>query len=117
MGRISTMIIPKEDLNPLEVRFRELCCLLSMRLGSDEYRLTSGKRSPEHNKAVGGVDKSAHVMGIAADVAHDGDIIKAMKLAYWLGRLGFERVGFYDRHIHFDSDKSLPQVQWKGKST
>ena len=37
-------------------------------LGTPAIRITSGYRSPELNKAVGGVKNSAHVMGYAADL-------------------------------------------------
>lgn len=37
-------------------------------LGTPAIRITSGYRSPELNKAVGGVKNSAHVTGYAADL-------------------------------------------------
>ena len=37
-------------------------------LGTPAIRITSGYRSPELNKAVGGVKNSAHIMGYAADL-------------------------------------------------
>lgn len=37
-------------------------------LGTPAIRITSGYRSPELNKAVGGVKNSAHVMGYASDL-------------------------------------------------
>lgn len=37
-------------------------------LGTSAIRITSGYRSPELNKAVGGVKNSAHVEGYAADL-------------------------------------------------
>ncbi len=37
-------------------------------LGTPAIRITSGYRSPELNKAVGGVKSSAHVEGYAADL-------------------------------------------------
>ncbi len=37
-------------------------------LGTPAIRITSGYRSPELNKAVGGVKNSAHVVGYAADL-------------------------------------------------
>ena len=38
------------------------------KLGNPAIRITSGYRSPELNKAVGGVKNSAHVIGYAADL-------------------------------------------------
>lgn len=37
-------------------------------LGAPAIRVSSGYRSPELNKAVGGVKTSAHVLGYAADI-------------------------------------------------
>lgn len=37
-------------------------------LGTPAIRVSSGYRSPELNKAVGGVKTSAHVLGYAADI-------------------------------------------------
>lgn len=62
------------------------------------------------------VKDSAHFKGLAADLRHEGALLKAMRLAYWLGRLGVVRVGFYDLHMHADIDSTLPQTQWAGKS-
>jgi len=36
------------------------------------FRVTSGLRCPEHNKAVGGSRRSAHVHRVAIDIAPDG---------------------------------------------
>jgi putative chitinase len=36
--------------------------------GDRAIRITSGYRNPEVNKAVGGVAKSAHALGLAADI-------------------------------------------------
>lgn len=40
----------------------------SHKLGNPAIRISSGYRSPELNKAVGGVKNSAHVAGYAADL-------------------------------------------------
>lgn len=109
------MFLPPEKLTSLDDAFHARVNELEKRLPGD-YRVTSTRREPDHNARIGGVPDSAHVKGLALDVAHDGDIIKAMQLAYWVGRLGFVRVEFADRHLHFDIDDTKPQVQWVGKS-
>jgi uncharacterized protein YcbK (DUF882 family) len=110
------MLTPKEKLVGLDLDFQHLLVKLSQATGTENYVVTSGKRDPAANAAVGGVKDSAHEAGIAVDIAHGGDIIKAMKLAYWLGRQSFVRVGFYDKHLHIDIDKTKPQTQWSGVS-
>lgn len=109
------MLTPKEKLEGLNSALLKLLTTMEPLL-TREYRITSGKRDPEKNAAVGGVKDSAHEQGLALDVAHDGDIVKAMRLAYALGRLGIVRVGFYTRHVHFDIDTTKPATQWEGIS-
>jgi uncharacterized protein YcbK (DUF882 family) len=110
------MLTPREKLKDLDLDFQAALTKLDALTGSVNYTVTSAKRSPATNAAVGGVRDSSHEQGLAVDIAHEGNVIKAMRLAYWLGRLSVIRVGWYDRHIHFDIDKSKPQVQWEGKS-
>jgi hypothetical protein len=82
-------------------------------LGTPAIRITSGYRSPELNKAVGGVKNSAHVVGYAADLqpvngkqaeferffatefsrmgyAYDQIIIESSKSARWV-HVGYKR--------------------------
>lgn len=110
------MLNPQSALTDLDSSFQQTISTLIKWLGTHTYRITSAKRDPAKNTAVGGVKDSSHENGLALDVAHDGDILKAMRLAYALGRANVVRVGFYDRHVHFDVDKTKPQVQWEGKS-
>lgn len=106
---------PHEKVQQLNEQMRALVEDLNNHLNL-AYRITSGFRAPEDNKRAGGVPNSSHEKGLALDVAHDGEIMKAMKLAYWLGRLNVIRVGFYNWHIHFDLDATKPQTQWEGLS-
>lgn len=61
-------------------------------------------------------DPLAHGRGTAVDISctksvDRHDMLKALYL------VGFNRIGVYDRHIHVDVDKELPQdVTWWGKS-
>lgn len=111
------MLVPKESLNDLNGDFLTTVTKIESLLPEGvSYRVTSAKRDVTQNQAVGGVRDSAHEAGLALDVAHDGDIIKAMQLAYALGRAQVIRCGWYDAHIHFDVDKTKPQGQWTGKS-
>lgn len=53
-------------LECIRAEWEEYCERYS--LGTPAIRITSGYRSPELNKAVGGVKNSAHVAGYAADL-------------------------------------------------
>lgn len=80
------------------------------------FIITSGKRTPEQNEQVMGVDASAHIKGLAVDLRCSNSqdrykMLNALLLA------GFKRVGIYSAHIHVDLDTSLPQeVSWIGVS-
>ena len=81
-----------------------------------EFFITSGKRTPEHNKAVGGVDKSSHVKGLAVDLRVPNSQAR-YKMIQSLLLAGFRRVGVYPAHLHADIDPELPQdVIWLGES-
>lgn len=64
--------------------------------------VNSGYRSPEHNKAVGGVKNSFHVQGLAADVRPEDlkDLPELQKIADELNPHG--GVGFYNTFVHVD---------------
>lgn len=53
-------------LESIRAEWEEYCAEHS--LGTPVIRVSSGYRSPELNKAVGGVKTSAHVLGYAADI-------------------------------------------------
>lgn len=59
-------------------------------LGNRPITITSGYRTPAHNKAVGGASKSQHLYGTAADIVVSG--LKASEvqkiLKDWNGGLG-----------------------------
>ena len=73
-----------------------------------------GYRSPAYNANIGGVEDSAHVWGLAADIAAASSerrfhIMRGLILA------GFRRIGVsYDgQFIHADDDDTKPQdVMW-----
>lgn len=74
-------------------------------------RLTSSKRCAEHNKAVGGVEHSAHLYGFASDI-----YCKDVHLRYRLLPIlfsKFARLGVYSDFIHVDVDHNKPNpVCW-----
>lgn len=65
--------------------------------------ITSGYRTPSHNKAVGGVRNSAHVKAMAADISCR-DSISRYLLIKALMQAGFTRIGIASTFIHVDND-------------
>lgn len=73
--------------------------------------INSGYRTPEHNAAEGGVEDSAHIYGLAADIrATDAQKRAIAKAA--IAR-GIDRIGWGATFIHIDMDRTKPRkVVW-----
>lgn len=65
--------------------------------------INSGYRSVEHNKKVGGVKNSSHLLGLAVDI-HCTDSRKRFILLDALMVSGFTRIGLAGSYIHADVD-------------
>ena len=61
--------------------------------------ITSGYRTKEHNKRVGGAERSLHLSGLAVDIQVDYDFERVIKLAK---EIGFTGIGRYRNHLHLD---------------
>ena len=75
-------------------------------------RVTSGYRTEDHNRKVGGVDSSSHLKGLAIDVAcvRSNDRFEMLTA---LIEVGFNRIGVAGTFIHVDIDKGKSQnVIW-----
>jgi zinc D-Ala-D-Ala carboxypeptidase len=76
--------------------------------------IESGFRTPLHNEAVGGVQNSAHLRGLASDVWMGemklGSPTDTLALLVAAVRIGFRRIGvdLEWRFLHLDVDSSLP---------
>jgi uncharacterized protein YcbK (DUF882 family) len=77
------------------------------------FRVTSGCRCETHNRDVGGVDSSAHVLGYAADIAVRGSRERYAVLAALIAA-GFKRIGIAHDFVHADIDpgKNKPVI-WR----
>ena len=72
--------------------------------------VTSGYRSPEHNRTVGGATRSRHMQGLAFDVSmdnHDPDEYIAAALA-----VGFNGIGTYPRQNFVHVDQRRDRAAW-----
>mgnify|MGYP006253469129 FL=1 len=78
------------------------------------FKITSGYRSVAHNKKIGGVQNSSHLIGKACDIS-----IKSGQERYIilnaLIQAGFRRLGVAKSFIHADND-SLEQGGTKNSS-
>lgn len=76
-----------------------------------KFVITSGYRTPTHNRKVGGVSNSSHLIGRAADIkcSHVG---KRYKIVASLLEAGFVRIGIARTFIHVDNDDLKPPAIW-----
>lgn len=72
------------------------------------FVITSGFRSKEKNKAVGGVANSSHLTGLAVDL-RSRTPYEALFVIKGLIKAGFERIVYEGDHIHADIDDSKPR--------
>ena len=75
------------------------------------YVISSGFRSEETNKRVGGVPNSSHLKGCAADIVCK-DSGTRQKIVNGLIQAGFTRIGIADTFIHCDTDKDKNDAIW-----
>lgn len=68
--------------------------------------ITSGYRSPQHNKKIGGAKDSQHVKGLAADIKVSGMTPKEVALVIEglieSGKMRHGGIGIYPSWVHYD---------------
>lgn len=85
-------------------------------LAKTPFFITSGLRTAEANESAAGVHDSAHLRGLAVDLACTSSVAR-MRIVSAALLSGFKRIGIYNLHVHLDCDDSLPQeVMWIGVS-
>lgn len=91
----------------VEANIRRLAVQLQRvrdRLGAP-MRITSGYRSPEHNRRVGGAPRSLHVRGLAADIASPAGapvVHATIRRAIRSGAVRDGGLGLYSSWVHYD---------------
>jgi uncharacterized protein YcbK (DUF882 family) len=69
-------------------------------------KVTSGFRSREHNKKIGGATNSFHVLGMAADIQVSKmtpeQVAKAIELLIAEGKMKEGGLGIYRTWVHYD---------------
>lgn len=75
------------------------------------FRITSGYRTPQRNKRVGGVADSSHIDGWAVDIACTNSI-QRIKIVSALLTVGFQRIGVSRTFIHADNDPRKRAAMW-----
>jgi uncharacterized protein YcbK (DUF882 family) len=107
---LDEFVSPRDKVKPTEAHIenlKDLCELalepLREALGRP-IKVTSGYRSPQYNKSIGGAPGSQHTSGIAADIAvlSDDEMIKAAAIASRIKHVG--GIGLYpgEGFIHVD---------------
>lgn len=74
--------------------------------------VTSGYRCRAHNRAVGGVPRSWHLLFATDMVPADGDISKLTAMEAAARELKFGGIGLYENHIHVDLRPA--RTIWRG---
>ena len=75
------------------------------------FKITSGYRTKEHNKKVGGVKNSSHLIGFAADIAVFNNQQRGIILSALI-KAKFKRVGIAKSFLHCDTDPNKPNSFW-----
>ena len=75
------------------------------------FKITSGYRTENHNKKVGGVSNSSHLNGFAADIAIGSGQERYIVLNALI-KAGFKRLGIAKTFIHCDTDISKSNSVW-----
>jgi uncharacterized protein YcbK (DUF882 family) len=78
-------------------------------------RVTSGFRSREHNKKIGGATNSFHVLGMASDIQvakmSPEQVAKAIELLIAEGKMKEGGLGIYRTWVHYDVRGT--KARWK----
>lgn len=91
------------NLDPMLVEMLDKARDLAM----TPFKINSGYRTPEHNLTVGGEPNSAHIRGLAVDLACTNDTKRSMMLKGLLDCGTPVFIEIAQAHIHVDIDSSI----------
>ncbi len=104
-------------------RLRPLCEqleLIRILCGNRSVTITSGYRTPEYNRKVGGVKNSQHIEGRAADIKIEGmparTVAQKTLEAVSAKNLGVKGIGSYASFTHVDIRPAERLAYWFVKS-
>ena len=107
------MLIFNKNVNKKDLNFK-----LLRRLDMLEFYcitdliITSGLRTAEYNKKIGGIKNSSHLKGLACDIAYKTSRELHTILISCL-KAGFNRIGIGKGHVHVDIDtEKVNDVIW-----
>ncbi len=72
--------------------------------------ITSGYRCRKHNTAVGGAERSQHMLGTAADIYVDD--VSMEQIADIADKIGSGGIGVYSNFVHVDTRDQ--KYRWRG---
>ena len=76
-----------------------------------------GYRCEEHNKEVGGAEKSLHLTGEAVDISPIGHNVLIPHIYDLLKRYDeIKGLGIYDGHVHYDCRMTDKRVTWDNRT-
>ena len=80
-------------------------------LANIPFNITSGYRCKNYNNVIGGVNESAHISGLAADISCENSSNRLIIIEALLDT-GFKRIGIANNFIHMDCDDSKKDSIW-----
>jgi len=103
------MIIYNKNVNKEALQKKLLNTLTNLEFYfKGDFTITSGFRTPEYNKLIGGSITSSHMSGLACDIACDNSRMRLLIVIYGFFA-GFRRFGLANDHVHLDVDPEKPQ--------
>jgi len=93
----------RDHVHPPQQIDDRLVMMLDIARGQAEvpFVITSGYRCPGYNQEVGGALDSAHIKGLAADIAIENSRERFLILRSLI-YVGFKRIGIAEDYIHVD---------------
>lgn len=104
---------PDEPYSGNKMNYHFMLKLQVMReIAGVRFDITSGYRTPAHNKEVSGKSDSEHLYGKASDIKCNNSVMRAHLIKSAI-LAGFTRIGIGRTFIHVDDSGTKPQqVYW-----